>query len=140
MTRFIELQIASDIQNLHEYTLLIKMFKPSLLLLLLTPSSLAATLSYNWNIGFVTASPDGFSRQVIGINGQWPCPTIEGSVGDTVVINVTNSLGTQSTGLHFHGINQKGSPIMDGPSGVSQCPIPPGGSFSYSFTVCAPIN
>jgi iron transport multicopper oxidase len=47
-----------------------KMLKPSLLLLLSIPTSLAETLSYNWTIGFVTAAPDGFSRQVIGINGQ----------------------------------------------------------------------
>lgn len=111
-----------------------KMFKP-ILLLLSVPSSLAATISYDWNIGFVTAAPDGVSRQVIGINGQWPLPVIEGTVGDTVTINVTNNLGTQSTGLHFHGINQKGTPFMDGPSAVSQCPIPPGSSFTYTFQV-----
>lgn len=110
------------------------MLQPSLLLLLLlTPTSLAATISYTWDVGSVTAAPDWISRQVIGINGQWPCPTIEGTVGDTVTITVTNSLGNQSTGLHFHGINQKGTPFMDGPTGVSQCPIPPGGTFTYTF-------
>ncbi|KUJ14914.1 uncharacterized protein LY89DRAFT_620153, partial [Mollisia scopiformis] len=114
------------------------MLKPYLHLLLLTPASLAITLSYTWDVAYVTASPDGVSRQVIGINGQWPLPTIEGTVGDTVTINLTNSLGTQSTGLHFHGINQKGSPIMDGPSGVSQCPIPPGSSFTYTFELNEP--
>jgi iron transport multicopper oxidase len=112
-----------------------KMFKPSIILLLLTPTSFAATLSFDWNIGFVTAAPDGVSRQVIGINGQWPLPVIEGTLGDTVTINITNSLGTQSTGLHFHGINQNGSPIMDGPSGVTQCPVPPGSFFTYTFKV-----
>lgn len=111
------------------------MFKLSIYQLLFIPASLAATLDYNWSIDFVTAAPDGFSRQVIGINGQWPCPTIEGSLGDTVTINITNNLGTQSTGLHFHGINQNGSPIMDGPSGVTQCPVPPGASFTYTFEV-----
>jgi iron transport multicopper oxidase len=112
-----------------------KMLKPPLLLLLSIPTSLAATLSYNWTIGFVAAAPDGFSRQVIGINGQWPLPAIKGNLGDTVTINLYNNLGTQSTGLHFHGINQKDSPVMDGPSGVSQCPIPPGASFTYTFQV-----
>jgi iron transport multicopper oxidase len=112
-----------------------KMFKSSIFLLLCTPASLAATLSYNWTVGFVTAAPDGFSRQVIGINGQWPLPAIEGNLGDTVTITLTNNLGTQSTGLHFHGISQKGSQIMDGPSGVTQCPIPPGASFTYTFQV-----
>lgn len=35
-------------------------------------------------------------------------PTIEADVGDTVVVNVKNSLGTQSTSLHFHGMYQQG--------------------------------
>lgn len=60
------------------------MLKLSAVFLLLTPTSLATTLSYDWNIGFVTAAPDGVYRQVIGINGQWPLPTIEGTVGDIV--------------------------------------------------------
>lgn len=94
-----------------------------------------ATVTYNWSIDFVNAAPDGFSRQVIGINGAWPCPAIEGTVGDTIVIHVFNNLGTESTGIHFHGINQAGSQVMDGPSGVTQCPTPPGSSFTYSFVV-----
>ncbi|CZR64592.1 related to Conidial Pigment Biosynthesis protein brown1 [Phialocephala subalpina] len=113
------------------------MFKP-ILLLLSIPSTLAAIISYDWNIGFVSAAPDGVSRQVIGINGQWPLPVIEGTAGDTVTINITNSLGNQSTGLHFHGINQKGTPFMDGPSAVSQCPVPPGSSFTYTFQLDEP--
>jgi iron transport multicopper oxidase len=32
----------------------------------------AKTVTYNFDIGWVTAAPDGYSRQVIGINGQWP--------------------------------------------------------------------
>lgn len=97
---------------------------------------LAKTITYTWSVDFVTAAPDGFSRQVIGINGAWPCPTIEGNVGDRVVIHLTNNLGTQSTGLHFHGLNQPGTQTMDGPSWVTQCPIPPGNVFTYDFIVC----
>jgi iron transport multicopper oxidase len=99
---------------------------------------LGKTVTYNWSIEFVNAAPDNFTRQVIGINGAWPCPPIEATVGDQVVVHVTNNLGTQSTGLHFHGLNQFGTQVMDGPSGVTQCPIPPGSSFTYSFTVCFP--
>jgi iron transport multicopper oxidase len=97
--------------------------------------ALAGTVTYNWSIDFVTAAPDGFSRQVIGINGKWPCPPIEATVGDTVVVNVYNNLGTESTGIHFHGLRQFGTQVMDGPSGVTQCPIPPGSSFTYTFNV-----
>ena len=97
--------------------------------------ALAATVTYTWDITWVTAAPDGFSRQVIGINHQWPCPPIEVTVGDTVVVQLTNQLGTESTGLHFHGLNQIGSNIMDGPTGVTQCPVPPGSTFTYTFKV-----
>jgi len=98
-------------------------------------SALAATVTYNWDITYVTAAPDGFSRQVIGINNQWPCPPIEANIGDEVVVNVVNKLGDESTGLHFHGLSQKGTQFMDGPVGATQCPIPPGSSFTYKFTV-----
>jgi iron transport multicopper oxidase len=98
----------------------------------------AATVTYNWDVTWVWASPDGFGRPVIGINDQFPCPPIEATAGDTVVVNLNNKLGNQTTGLHFHGINQLQTPEMDGPSGVTQCAIPPGSSVKYQFTVDAP--
>lgn len=94
-----------------------------------------ATVTYDWTATWVWASPDGYGRPVIGINNQWPCPKIEATVGDTVVINFTNNLGNQTSGLHFHGINQVQSPDMDGPSGVTQCPVPPGSTLTYEFVV-----
>ena len=93
------------------------------------------TVTYDWDVAWVNAAPDGFSRPVIGINGHWPCPVMEATVGDQVVVNLNNQLGNETTGLHFHGLSQKGSTEMDGPSQVSQCPVPPGSSFTYSFTV-----
>ncbi|KAI1305467.1 Cupredoxin [Xylaria venustula] len=99
----------------------------------------AATVTYDFNIGWVTASPDGaFDRPTIGINGQWPIPRIEANVGDNVVVQVTNQLGNQSTSLHFHGLFMNGTTHMDGPSQVSQCGIPPGSSFTYNFTINQP--
>jgi iron transport multicopper oxidase len=90
-------------------------------------------ITYNWQIGFVNAAPDGFMRPYIGINGQWPNPPIVGNLGDTIKINVVNNLGNQSTSLHFHGLFQQGTNFEDGPVGVTQCPIPPGQSFVYQF-------
>lgn len=96
----------------------------------------AATVTYDFNITWVTANPDGLlNRPVIGINGQWPLPYITATIGDRVVVNVLNQLGNETTSLHFHGIYQNGSTEMDGVTGVSQCPIQPGGSFTYNFTV-----
>lgn len=108
----------------------------SVLLLALTTLVEAATVIYDWNITWVQANPDNLlSRPTIGINNQWPPPTLYATVNDTVIVNVVNQLGNQSTTLHFHGIYQNGSTSMDGPVQVSQCGIFPGSSFTYNFTV-----
>ena len=98
----------------------------------------AATVTHDFNITWVRANPDGaFERPVIGVNGKWPIPRIDADVGDRIVINVNNQLGNQSTSLHFHGLFMNGTNGMDGPVGVTQCPIPPGSSLTYNFTVRA---
>lgn len=85
-------------------------FSTSSRMLLLALASLnsvvrAATVTYDFEVGWVTANPDGaFERPTIGINGQWPIPQITANVGDQVVVNVLNSLGNQTTSLHFHGL------------------------------------
>lgn len=96
----------------------------------------AATVTYDWAITWVSAAPDGFTRPVIGVNGVWPCPMIVARAGDTIVINLTNQLGNETTALHFHGIAQYGTPEMDGPVGATQCAVPPGLSVQYAFVVC----
>lgn len=101
--------------------------------------ALAATVSYDFNIEWVRANPDGaFERPTIGINGKWPIETIEANVGDTILINAHNGLGNQTTSLHFHGLFMNGTNHMDGPSMVTQCPIQPGDSFLYNFTITQP--
>ncbi|KAF5024233.1 hypothetical protein F66182_3690 [Fusarium sp. NRRL 66182] len=108
-------------------------------LLVLPQLASAATRRFDFDIGWIRANPDSaFERPVIGINGKWPIPTIEVDIGDRVIINVVNSLGNESTSLHFHGLYMNGTTHMDGPAGVTQCPIIPGSSFTYNFTVNQP--
>lgn len=108
---------------------------PLLLLLFCTPSS-AKQVVYDFNVTWVTANPDGLAdRKVVGINGQWPLPIIEVDKGDQLVVNMYNGLGDKSTSIHFHGMYQNGTNSMDGPSMVTQCPVPPGSSITYNFTV-----
>ena len=105
-------------------------------LLSLVAPSRAITRTYDFTVGWVTRNPDGqFERPVMGINDQWPIPYITADIGDRVIVNVVNNLGNQSTGLHFHGLYQKGTANMDGPVRVTQCPISPGGKFTYDFEV-----
>ena len=111
------------------------LFPLSLLLSVAT----CATVTYDFDIAWTYANPDGQeTRPVIGINGQWPLPPIVVTKGDQVIVNAKNSLGNESTSLHFHGLYMNGTTHMDGPVAVTQCGIPPGSSFTYNFTVsCA---
>ena len=90
---------------------------------------------YYWDVTWVNRNPDGlYERPVIGINGQWPLPAIRASVGEQITVHLTNQLGNETTSMHFHGLFQKGSNSMDGPAGVTQCPIGPGETFTQIFT------
>lgn len=62
-------------------------------------------------------------------------PTIEANWGDTIQVTTHNHIAdpADGTSLHWHGFLQQGSQWEDGVPAVSQCPIPPGGSFTYSF-------
>jgi FtsP/CotA-like multicopper oxidase with cupredoxin domain len=67
-----------------------------------------------------------------GYNGSCPGPTIQVTQGDRVRIIVENAL-PESTSMHWHGLEV---PIeQDGVPFISQKPIPPGGTYTYEFTV-----
>jgi FtsP/CotA-like multicopper oxidase with cupredoxin domain len=65
-------------------------------------------------------------------NRQVPGPRITLTQGDRVRFNVTNRLPEPTT-VHWHGLVVPNA--MDGPAEITQAPIPPGGSFTYQFTV-----
>lgn len=89
---------------------------------------------YDWTILEKEGNPDGVFKPMMTINGQFPGPLIEVNEGDTIVVNVENR-ATNSTAIHWHGLFQNGTAWMDGTSGVTQCPIAPGKSYQYKFTV-----
>jgi FtsP/CotA-like multicopper oxidase with cupredoxin domain len=72
----------------------------------------------------------GMKAHLWGYNGQSPGPTIEVVEGDKVRIYVTNRL-PEITSIHWHG--QRLPNGMDGVSGLTQPPIPPGKTFMYEF-------
>ncbi|EME45697.1 hypothetical protein DOTSEDRAFT_129162 [Dothistroma septosporum NZE10] len=92
------------------------------------------TVTYNLEITNGTCNPDGkASRVCFLINGQFPGPLIRASWGDTVQVNVKNSLQMNGTAMHFHGVRQLNSCGADGVNGITQCPIAPGQQYTYSF-------
>ncbi|KAI1177757.1 multicopper oxidase [Nemania sp. FL0916] len=93
------------------------------------------TVSLQWSLGWKWIAPDGYGRPVVAVNGQWPPPSIDVCKGDRLVVEVENNLGNETSSIHFHGFYQIGANQMDGPAMATQCPIPPGSSFTYNFTV-----
>jgi len=73
------------------------------------------------------------SQKIVTVNGQFPGPTIEVYSGDTLVIKAVN-LAQYNVTLHWHGLRQLRNGWADGPEFVTQCPIRPGGSYTYRFT------
>lgn len=94
-------------------------------------------LRYTWNITSEERAPDGVLKKVYLINGQFPGPLIECRPGDQLHIHVTNGLSNpdESISIHWHGLSLRGANEMDGASAFTQCPIPPGKSFLYSFNI-----
>lgn len=91
------------------------------------------TVSYTLTITNTTLSPDGFSRLVLAVNGQYPGPPIYANWGDTLVVTVINKLQDNGTGIHWHGIRQLNSNDQDGVPGITECPIAPGSQRTYTF-------
>lgn len=91
------------------------------------------TVSYDLTITNTTLAPDGYERQVFAINGQYPGPTIYADWGDMISVTVTNDMQDNGTTIHWHGVRQYHSNSQDGVPGVTECPIAPGQTKTYTF-------
>ncbi|KAL8093715.1 laccase-12-like [Apium graveolens] len=74
------------------------------------------------------------THNTITVNGQFPGPTLEINNGDTLEVKVTNKARYNVT-VHWHGVRQMRTAWADGPEFITQCPIRPGQSYTYRFTV-----
>ncbi|KKY25837.1 putative laccase-1 precursor [Diplodia seriata] len=72
------------------------------------------TVTYDLEITNTTMAPDGVERLIMAVNGQYPGPTL-------------------IAGIHFHGLRQLNSNGADGTNGITECPIAPGQSKTYTF-------
>ncbi|ODV78902.1 iron transport multicopper oxidase FET3 precursor [Suhomyces tanzawaensis NRRL Y-17324] len=99
------------------------------------------THTWYFETGWVDANPDGvFEKKMIGFNGSWPLPTLRVKKGDRINLYLINGFNDRNTTLHFHGMFQNGTGQMDGPEMVTQCPIPPGETYLYNFTVADQVG
>jgi len=101
-------------------------------------------------------APDGVTRLMYTINGEFPGPTLEVTEGDTVVVRVRNEIfddyvlpeppmssklesvhknndTDRKFSLHWHGMSMRGTQGADGASAFTTCALKPGDEREYRF-------
>lgn len=94
--------------------------------------SKSKVVDYRLNVSEQRINISGKEAVGISINHSIPGPTLKAKVGDTLRIEVTNHLDTE-TSIHWHGVLVPNR--MDGVPYVTTPPIAPGKSFVYEFPV-----
>lgn len=74
------------------------------------------------------------TKPIVVVNGKFPGPTLYAREDDTVILRVVNHVQYNIT-IHWHGIRQLRTGWSDGPAYITQCPIQPGQSYIYNFTI-----
>ncbi|MBC7962624.1 MAG: multicopper oxidase domain-containing protein [Steroidobacteraceae bacterium] len=90
----------------------------------------AATVEYDLTIARQEVNLTGQPVEAMTINGQLPGPALHFTEGDHAVIRVHNQMDVE-TSIHWHGILLPNA--MDGVPFVTQPPIAPGQTFTYTF-------
>ncbi|KAF2499368.1 hypothetical protein BU16DRAFT_614808 [Lophium mytilinum] len=90
---------------------------------------------HNWTVTSEIRRPDGVAKKVYLINGLFPGPTLESRSGDTFIIHVENALEDEGLSIHWHGLHMRNHAEYDGAIGMTQCPIPPGSTFTYTIPI-----
>ncbi|KAG1365866.1 laccase-22 [Cocos nucifera] len=74
------------------------------------------------------------TKPIVTVNGRFPGPTLYAREGDNVLVDVFNQVNYNVT-IHWHGVRQIRTGWADGPAYITQCPIQPGNSYAYNFTI-----
>ncbi|KAI4299453.1 hypothetical protein L6164_032913 [Bauhinia variegata] len=113
--------------------------EPRLLALFLMAFSLPGFVQclvrhYNFRVVMANTTKLCSTKSFVTANGQFPGPTLYAREDDTVIVRVINHVNENVT-IHWHGIKQFRTGWSDGPAYVTQCPIQPGQSYVYNFTI-----
>ena len=105
-----------------------------IILLLFIASKISAQniVKYELTVTDTIVNYSGKEKRAIAVNGQIPMPTLTFTEGDIAEIIVHNKL-KESTSLHWHGLFLPNK--EDGVPYLTQMPIEPNETFTYSFPI-----
>ncbi|XAR50858.1 Laccase [Bertholletia excelsa] len=89
---------------------------------------------YKFNVVMKNTSRLCSSKPIVTVNGRFPGQTLYAREDDTVLVKVVNRVKYNVT-IHWHGIRQLRTGWSDGPAYITQCPMQPGQSYTYNFTI-----
>ncbi|KAL0344481.1 UNVERIFIED_CONTAM: Laccase-4 [Sesamum radiatum] len=89
---------------------------------------------YKFNVVMKNTTRLCSTKSIVTVNEKFPGPTIYAREDDTVLIKVVNHV-KYNVSIHWHGIRQLRTGWADGPAYITQCPIQPGQSYVYNFTI-----
>ncbi|KAL2250425.1 UNVERIFIED_CONTAM: Laccase-10 [Sesamum indicum] len=89
---------------------------------------------YQFNVVMKNTTRLCSTKSIVTVNGKFPGPTIYAREDDTVLIRVINRV-KYNVSIHWHGVRQLRTGWADGPAYITQCPIQPGHSYVYNFTI-----
>ncbi|KAJ7964130.1 Laccase [Quillaja saponaria] len=89
---------------------------------------------YKFNVVLKNTTRLCSAKPIVTVNGKFPGPTIYAREDDTVLVKVVNHV-QYNLSIHWHGIRQLRTGWADGPAYITQCPIQPGQTYLYNFTI-----
>ncbi|PNT30743.1 hypothetical protein POPTR_006G096900v4 [Populus trichocarpa] len=89
---------------------------------------------YKFNVVMKNTTRLCSRKPIVTVNGRFPGPTLYAREDDTVLVKVVNHV-KYNVSIHWHGIRQLRTGWADGPAYITQCPIQPGQSYVYNFTI-----
>ncbi|XP_061964261.1 laccase-4-like [Populus nigra] len=89
---------------------------------------------YKFNVVMKNTTRLCSRKPIITVNSRFPGPTLYAREDDTVLVKVVNHV-KYNVSIHWHGIRQLRTGWADGPAYITQCPIQPGQSYVYNFTI-----